>query len=100
MQVQEFLAMFKPGRREKKYKNILKLNLTSSYIEIQCIDVALLVTQMSSSSLVWTGSCVALLEMALESANKEGRWTEGSKCTLNTGMLGWAGSIGGQGDSK
>lgn len=52
MQVQEFLAMFKPGRRGKKYKNILKLNLTSSYIEIQCIYVALLVTQMSSSSLV------------------------------------------------
>lgn len=95
-----FLQCLNQDEGEKKYKNILKLNLTSSYIEIQCIDVALLVTQMSSSSLVWTGSCVALLEMALESANKEGRWTEGSKCTLNTGMLGWAGSIGGQGDSK
>lgn len=95
-----FLQCLNQDEGGKKYKNILKLNLTSSYIEIQCIDVALLVTQMSSSSLVWTGSCVALLEMALESANKEGRWTEGSKCTLNTGMLGWAGSIGGQGDSK
>lgn len=75
MQVQDFLAMFKPGQRKKKN---IQWNLTSSYTEIQCIDVALLVTQMLSSSLVWTGFCVALLEMALESANKEAKGTEGS----------------------
>lgn len=34
---------------------------------------------------------MALLETALESVKREARGSEGSKCTLNTGMLGWIG---------
>lgn len=43
---------------------------------------------------------MALLETALESVRREAMESEGSKCTLSTGMLGWTGREGEKGKKE